>query len=279
MFDTGGVSPSPGPFLDQADDAVSRAADTTAGVDQRSTLRRLSELIRPVTLAAERRLPVAGSLAALLPDGALSRGSVLRIAGVGATSLALALVAAASDEGSWSAVIGLGELALAAVDEHGIALGRLALVEVAEWRRCADVLAALIDGIDLVLLDARAELRAVEIRRVTARLREQGSVLLLVDPGLPRSVSSSMPSQSAGAWSPDLVLTLGSPQWSGIGQGHGLLRHRQVVIDAVGRGRSARPRRLEVLLPDHRGSVAPAASESGATDVSSLIGQGHRVAG
>lgn len=270
MFDTGGVTASPSPFLHQAD------------ADQRSTLRRLSELIRPLTLAAERRLPVAESIAALLPDGALERGSVLRVTGVGATSLALALVAAASQEGSWSAVVGLGELALVAADEHGVALGRLALIEVSGWRRCAEVVAALIDGMDFVLLDARAELRAVEIRRVTARMREQGSVLLLVDPGLPRatsapmsrSMSQPMLSQSADGWSPDVVLRLGSPQWSGVGQGHGLLRHRRVVIEAAGRGRSARSRRIEVLLPDDHGSIASTSS-----DAPSLLGRGHRVTG
>jgi len=259
----------------------------TSDADQRSTLRRLSELIRPVTLAAERSLPVAEPLATLLPDGALGRGSVLRVAGVGSTSLALALIAKASQEGSWSSIIGLGELALVAAEEHGIALGRLALIEVPQWRRCAEVVAALIDGFDLVLLDARAELRAVEIRRITARMREQGSVLILVDPGLPRassapmsrsmsmsrSVSRSVLSQSADGWSPDVVLTLGSPQWSGVGSGHGLLRHRRVTIDAVGRGRSARPRHLEVLLPDRHGSVAAS------SDAPSIMGRGHRVAG
>lgn len=274
MFDTGGVTASPSPFLHQAD----AVPGPTPGADQRSTLRRLSELIRPLTLAAERRLPVSGSLAALLPDGALERGSVLRVTGVGATSLALALVAAASQDGSWSAVVGLGELALVAADEHGLALGRLALIEVAGWRRCAEVVAALIDGMDFVLLDARAELRAVEIRRVTARMREQGSVLLLVDPGLPRATSApmsrSMLSQSTDNWSPDVVLRIGSPQWSGVGQGHGLLRHRRVVIEAAGRGRSARPRHLEVLLPDDHGSVA-----SPSPDAPSILGRGHRVAG
>jgi hypothetical protein len=257
------------------------APDAISGADQRSTLRRLSELIRPVTLAAERGLPVVESLAALLPDGALARGSVVRVAGVGSTSLALALIAKASQEGSWSSIIGLGELALVAAEEHGIALGRLALIEVPQWRRCAEVVAALIDGFDLVLLDARAELRAVEIRRITARMREQGSVLILIDPGLPgassapmsRSMSRSVLSQSADGWSPDLVLTLGSPQWSGVGSGHGLLRHRRVTIDAVGRGRSARPRHLEVLLPDRHGSVATS------SETSSIVGRGHRVAG
>ena len=290
MFDTGGVPASPSPFLHHADAGSGHGPDVVdgtapgviSGEDQRSTLRRLSELIRPVTLAAERRLPVDESLTALLPDGALERGSVLRITGVGATSLALALVAAASQQGSWSAVIGLPELALVAADEHGVALGRLALIEVPGWRRCAEVVAALIDGMDFVLLDGRAELRAVEIRRVTARMREQGSVLLLVDPGLSRvpsvpisrSMSQAVLSRSAEHWSPDVVLRLGSPQWSGVGQGHGLLRQRRVVIDAVGRGRSARPRHLEVLLPDHHGSVASTSS-----DAPSLLGRGHRVAG
>lgn len=287
MFDTGGVTASPSPSLHQP--------EPEPGTDQRSVLRQLTELIRPVTLAAERRLPVSDPLVAVLPDGALLRGSMLRTTGVGATSLALALIAAASREGSWCAVIGLPELALVAADEHGITMERLALIEVPAWRRCAEVVAALIDGIDLVLLDARASLSAVETRRIAARLREQGSVLIVVDPGLPTvssvagssSVTRSPLSQSAGGWSPDVVLTLGSPRWSGVGQGHGLLRRRRVVIDAIGRGRSARPRRLDVLLPDDHGSVAVVsdalpsitASNTASGDAPMRVMRGHRVAG
>ena len=265
-----------------------------------AALKRLTELVRPVTLAGQRTLPVAEPLAALLPEGALTRGSMVQVAGIGATSLALALISAASQGGSWSAVIGLPELALVAAQEHGIALGRLALIEVPRWRRAAELVAAIIDGIDLVLLDARVPLTAAEVRRVTARLRDQGSVLLMVDPGLPgASTARTATMQSAGGWSPDVVLTSTvsgdrASGWSGLGDGHGVLRCRRVIVDATGRGRSSRPRRLELLLPDAHGAVAhasvarssitqPSITQPSTTrapvEASPFHQRGHRVAG
>ena len=223
---------------------------------------------------------------------------MLQVGGVGATSLALALISAASQDGSWSAVIGLPELALVAVQEHGIALDRLALIEVPRWRRAAELVAAIIDGIDLVLLDARVPLTATEIRRVTARLREQGSVLLMVHPGVPdASVVRTATMQSAGGWSPDVILTStvsGGPVsgerssgWSGLGYGHGVLRSRRVIVDATGRGRSSRPRRIELLLPDAHGAAAHCPVGASSAPQSSIIGseaasfhpRSHRVAG
>lgn len=273
MFDTGRVtaSPSPRPIPGSTSDIISGPVPGSRS----AVLRRLSEMIRPVTLATDRTLPVADPLAALLPDGGLARGSLVQVAGVGATSLGLALLAAGRAAGSWAAVIGLPELALVSADEHGVDLDRLVLIDVPRWRRGAEVVAATIDGIDLVLLDRRLRFTASEMRRITARGREQGSVLILVEPGLP----DASPSESSGDWSPDLVLTLHSPRWSGLGSGHGVLRRRHVAIDAVGRGRASRPRHVELLLPDQRGSLAADPLEPSPDAVIPLSSREHRVAG
>ena len=74
----------------------------------------------------------------------------------GATSLALALAAGASQAGSWVAAVGLGSLGLVAAAELGVALDRLVLVadpgrERTGW---ASVVAALVDGFDVVLVAA-----------------------------------------------------------------------------------------------------------------------------
>src|SRR5439155_174136 len=63
----------------------------------------------------------------------------------GATSLLLALIAAASRAGSWCAVVGVPALGVAAADGLGVALDRLALVPYPgpDW---ATVVAALLDG-------------------------------------------------------------------------------------------------------------------------------------
>ena len=279
MFDTGGVTASPSPsFLHTGTDPATDSA-LDSRVDPRSTLRRLSELIRPVTFAREHTLPVLDPLVALLPDGGLTRGSLLQVCGVGATSLALSLMAAGSQDGSWAAVIGLPELGLVAAAEHGLVLDRLALIDAPPTRRGAELVAAVLDGVDLVLLDARMALSGVESRRIAARLRERGAVLIMVEPvcsmgprpSLSRtsgsristtrasatgaSTAGTSMSQATGGWSPDVVLTVARSQWQGLGEGHGMLRRRRARIEAIGRGRAARPRQLEVLLPANQGSV------------------------
>ena len=47
----------------------------TGGVVVPAELRQVADRARPVTLARERTLPVAEPLQALLPDGALARGT------------------------------------------------------------------------------------------------------------------------------------------------------------------------------------------------------------
>ncbi|MCD9623588.1 hypothetical protein [Rhabdothermincola salaria] len=222
-------------------------------------LREIADRAAPVTLARHQTLPVVEALAPLLPEGAVARGSVVGVAGgAGATSLALTLVAGPSRDGSWAAVVGLPELGLAAAAELGVALDRLALVALprhdpATW---APTVAALIGAVDLVLVDARLRLAARDTRRLAARARERGSVLVPVAPGALVSGGAGgtggarPPSRRMlGEWACDVILGVTEVRWEGLGQGHGHLRRRQVVVTADGRGRAARPRRGEVWLP------------------------------
>ena len=61
--------------------------------DRRARLRLVADRVAPMALARERTLPVLPALENLLPAGALRRGSVVSVDGMGATSLALALAA------------------------------------------------------------------------------------------------------------------------------------------------------------------------------------------
>lgn len=214
-------------------------------------LRRVADRARPVTLAREQTLPVPEPLGALLPDGALARGSAVAARGVGATSLALNLVAAASLAGSWVVVVGLPELGLAAAAEAGVDLRRLALVAAPEPGRWAAVVAALVGGVDLVVVDGRAPLTPTEGRRLGSRLRERGSVLVAVTPG------AGAPGRRPGAWPADVTLTVRAGGWEGLGDGHGHLRRRRVEVEADGRGRASRPRLAELWLPSPAGPVTP----------------------
>lgn len=206
--------------------------------DRRALARSLAERIRPLVPAGERRLEVAGPLAPLV-DGGLVRGSTVAIDGIGATSLALGLLAGAST-GSWRVVVGLSELAPVAVVEAGIDPARVAFVDVDGSGRVAEVIAALVGAVDLVLVDARLPVRPVEVRRIAARSRERGSIVVVVRP------------DGGGAcapWSGDVVLTARPMSWSGPGSGVGHLRSRTVAVDVLGRGRSSRNRRHDVSLP------------------------------
>src|SRR5690606_40193124 len=86
----------------------------------------LAERVRPTTLAREQRLPVLRPLEVLVPGAGLRRGSTVAVGSApgvtGATSLALALAAGASQNGSWVAAVGLRSLGLAAAAELGVAL-------------------------------------------------------------------------------------------------------------------------------------------------------------
>lgn len=240
-------------------------------------LRRLAEVAAPVTLAREHGLPVDDALALLLPEATLARGSVVGVAGGdGATSLALALAAGASQAGSWTVVVGLPELGLAAAAEVGVVLDRLALVAVpphdpATW---APTLAALVGAVDVIVVDARLSLRLGEIRRLVARARERGSVLVTVVPGVASASTSSTASVARGGptgdrgrrvpvgeWPTDVTLYPTETTWEGLADGHGSLRRRRVRVRAEGRGRAARARQLDLWLPAAGGGVAVAEPE------------------
>jgi hypothetical protein len=216
-------------------------------------LRQVADRARPVTLAREQTLPLAPALRPLLPDGALARGSVVAVGGIGATTLALNLAAGPSRAGSWVVVVGLGELGLAAAAEAGIDLRRVGLVDLAEDASWAGVVAALVGGIDVIVIDGRAPLTPSEGRRLAARARERGSVLVPVTPG-------SIPTgRRRGAWPADVTLTVTAGRWDGLGSGHGHLHRRQARVEAEGRGRASRPRAIDLWLPS---SSAPPSAGS-----------------
>ena len=198
-------------------------------------LRELAGKVAPVVLAGEQVLPVGPAVASLLPGGALRRGSVVAVdgpPGSGATSLLLHLVAGASANGSWVAVVGLPAFGVVAAAEANVAVERLALIPRpgGNWPM---VTAALLDAIDVVVLDAPTRIRPQDARRLASRARERGGVLVV-----------------AGSWpdGPDVRLSASRSRWQGLGSGHGVLRHRTVEVSTSGRRAAARERRLEVAV-------------------------------
>ena len=199
----------------------------------------------PTTLAVERMLPVLPALAGLVPDG-LRRGSSLGVSGPGARSLAMALMAGTTSTGSGAAVVGDPDLGLVAAGEAGVALERLAIVTTPEPSAWGDVVGALVGSLDLVVVAPQHRVGAATVRRLMARVRERGSVLIRV---------------GDGPWPDrfDLTLTVVDGSWEGHGSGHGRLLLRRAEVLASGRRAASRERRVAMMLPSPDGS--PASSE------------------
>lgn len=243
----------------------------TAGGRDRPSLALLAERTRPVSASQTRLLPVLPPLAALLPDGSLRRGSTIVVNGLtggahdqagngaGDVSLALALVAAASGAGSWCGVVGLAGLGVVAAHDIGIDLDRLAVVPGpgAAW---AEVTAALIDGIDLVVLCPPFPPRRAMARRLVARTRERRSVLVVI------------PGRSGWPECPDLQLSVGAMRWEGVGAGGaGYLERRRVTVTTTGRRSATRPRLHHLWLPSATGAVDGGPAEGSGPDLGTAV--------
>jgi hypothetical protein len=211
--------------------------------------------VRPVALARDQTLPVTGPLTGLFPDGALPRGIVATIAGPGAASLALGLAAAPSVSGSWVALVGLPGTGLAAAAELGVALERVVVVAPPEPAAWPSVVAALVGAFDLVLVGPHHRVPAVAARRLVARARERGTVLVIVPGPLGAGRTPVWPE---GA---DLRLVAAGATWHGLARGHGHLRWRQLQVEASGRRGLARVRRVDLLLPGPSGHIELAGTD------------------
>jgi hypothetical protein len=202
-------------------------------------VRRASELTTEVAgLGADRVLPVLPELRELFAGQGLRRGSTVAVRPVpgisGSTSLLLCLLAAASQGGSWCAVVGLPQLGLVAAAEMGVSLERLALVPYPgpQW---TGVVATLLDGFDIVVVAATGPVAASVRAQLAARARQRGSVLMPF---------------VANPWEgADISLTPEKSDWSGLGWGKGRLRSRELTVCARGRGSAERPRRSTFWLP------------------------------
>ena len=202
----------------------------------------LVDQIRPVTFAHERALPVLPALEPLLANRGLQRGATVQVAGgPGATTLALAVLAGPTRAGSWAACVGLPELGWAAAAQVGVVLDRIVVVR-PDDRSWTTVLAALVDAFDVVVCGPAHVPTPTEVRRITARARERGAVLMAV--GGPAGLHARR------AWpGADVRMSVTAGDWSGPGQGWGHLQTRRVTVSVEGRRGMDRPRRADLWLP------------------------------
>ncbi|MEA2829135.1 MAG: hypothetical protein QOG43_3574 [Actinomycetota bacterium] len=212
----------------------------------------LAERAAPVSLAGDQRLPVLAPLEPLLPDRGLRRGSVVAVEG--SSALALALAAGASRAGSWCGAVGRPPLGVVAAAELGIVLERFPLVPAPDpsatgpggW---AWVVATLLDALDLVIAWPLASVRPADARRLAARARERGAVLVVASGGWPEA--------------PDIRLTITRSEWVGAEAGNGRLRARRVEVVGGGRRAASGERRATLWLPGPGGGVAAAGGGGG----------------
>lgn len=184
--------------------------------------------------AGDRTLPVGGPLAPVLPT--LQRGGCVTCAGQAPVGVALALVAEATASGSWLVVAGLPTLGLAAARHAGVALERLVAVHDADTARWADLLAAMIDGFDVILLGPHTHrLPGAAARRLQARAQSKGTVLV---------AAGEHP-----ALQPDIRVDSVVVEWCGIGAGHGVAHRRALELTVHGR-RVPRSRQVVAAWPD-----------------------------
>ena len=153
--------------------------------------------------------------------------------GVDSASLALALVAGASQAGEWVGFAGWPDFGAQAAVDLGVDLSRTVLVPESgeQW---LEVASALVDVLRVVVLRPPARVDAKSASTLDARLRKRSSVLVVW-----------------GDWPRcEARLSLGQGRWTGPEHGHGRLRERSAQI-AVRRG-TAPPVRTDVVFPGER---------------------------
>jgi hypothetical protein len=101
-----------------------------------------------------------------------------------------------------------------------------------EW---TDIVAALLDGFDIVVAAPPGPVASNIAGRLAARARQRGGVLISYG-------------QMPGA---DLVLESIQSRWSGLDRGSGRLLQRELTVMARGRGAAARAREASFLMPSY----------------------------
>lgn len=249
-----------------AADAPPREVAHAAAPETRAPLPAPQRVPAPLGMRTAERppLPVPSALSGVLPEG-LRRGAVTQV--TGSAALVLEMLAhvetqrvALGDE-PWTAVVGCPALGLVAAAEAGVSLDRLLLVP-APGVEAATVLAALVDGVDIVVV-GDVGLAEADRRRLVARARERGVAILAVHP---------WPGARA-------VLEVTGVRWRGIGAGEGRLRSRELHVARVEAGRTRRAHVALVLPAPADGYDAPSSGSRPATaDVASRPAPSRRPA-
>jgi hypothetical protein len=183
----------------------------------------LAARIRPFVAAGERNLAIASPLGPLLPHGGVQRGTTVVVdghRGAGVVTTAFTLAAAATTTGEWAAFVDPdGTFGARAAGAAGVDLERCAVVRWVPPDRWATVVAALLDGVALVVAKAPARLRPGDARRLIAKARERAAVLVAIGP-----------------WPVEAALRIHVEPTTWEQSNGGLLARRDVLVQVEGRG-------------------------------------------
>jgi hypothetical protein len=202
----------------------------------------LAAHVRPVTAASSRRLPVGAPWNTLLAETGLRRGSTVSVhaaPGAGGLTLALSLLAASSHAGHWCAVVGIDDPGVLAMHELGVDLRRVLFVPRPRgaW---AEATADLLDGVDLAIVKTPSRAAHGAARRLSARVRERGAVLVVL-------------SEPSATWPlpADLTIEILTSRWKVSSR----LDARDATVRVSGRGAMRRASEHQLSLPDAAGHV------------------------
>jgi hypothetical protein len=207
---------------------------------------KILEAVRPTTLSNEQLLDVPEGLQPLFPWGGLQRGWSVGITGHGAWTLTAGLLAPSLGEQGWLAVVGAPLVNLVAAAEVGIRMDRVLVIDTPPTGQWGTLIASLLEAVQAVVIAPPSRIGGRDARRIGARLREQRGTLIHLGGG------ATWPNEL------DLGLTCTTTNWQGIGEGHGYLKYRQVLVEAVGRRSVSRPRSVSVWMPGPEGPLTPA---------------------
>lgn len=180
----------------------------------RTLQQRITEM-QPLRLD-DRALPTSPGLRTLFPGGSLRKGASYSVQG--SQQLALSLLSEASSSGAWCGVIGCPTFGAEAATAMGIALDRCILIP-EPGSDALGLSGALSEILTVVLLVPSTRPRPGEVERISARLREHGTALVV-----------------AGEWPhPESSLRVTASKWQGLGTGYGFLDEREIAVQSQDR--------------------------------------------
>jgi hypothetical protein len=228
MFDYEQVPPATATLTAESPAAVVAVPDRVQ--ELRSRIRQMQ-----ATKLDTKLIPTHPAIADLLPGGGLQQGASYSVER--SAMLLMTLLAAPSAAGSWCGIVGVPEFGVEAAGHFGVDLDRLVLVPHPGDQWLA-VTAAIADVMSIVVTRPPARANDSSIARLSARLRQRGTTLLVL-----------------GSWpQTEAMLSLSDSEWHGIGDGHGHLSSREVTVTVTNRT-TGRPRSARLWLPDSSETV------------------------